>query len=577
MSEHSNLTQNPPDPFKSMNLPQLENIFIQSYNSGRYVEAFRACCEQVIRNPDKVIHMLRLTVVANEVKITAFEPAVKKAIHLCLKTPGIDRQKFVVNWIDTVLSDPVHTHLAALFHCKSDEEFEEKMHWPAIKESLQDDFIVQGLRGLSLSGVRLEFLILRLRKWLLLTSRENKIFNLKLIPFLCALAECVNLSEYAYYVSPEEAELVEQITKQVESDEAEPADIALLGAYISLNTLSNAEDLYKNAKGEAMKDMLYFQVGAPREEQELKKTIQTIRPIKDDVSEKVQAMYEDNPYPRWRESNMRPAPSVGVDGDILIAGCGTGRPAVQIAKKFPDLKITAVDLSRSSLAYAQRKARENEAPNIEFIHGDILELSELGKKFDLIDCSGVLHHMKDPVAGFKQLIACTKEGGRLNIGLYSARAREKIIEARKYVEEKGFEPTADGIRAFRHHILNLPDDVPVKQIALRKDFYSLSECRDLVFHIQETNYVMPEIKQMLEDLNLSFLHFKFNSVQISRLYSKKFPEDPLMRNLDNWDKLELEHPNMFIGMYQFLCCRKGEEDKPNAIMETIESTGFLRA
>ena len=86
----------------------------------------------------------------------------------------------------------------------------------------------------------------------------------------------------------------------------------------------------------------------------------------------------------------------------MIAGCGTGKQ-IFIAQSYLNAKIFAVDLSKKSLAYAKRKVEESKIDNVEFLHADILKLNNLDKKFDIIECVGVLHHMKYPLKGLKVL------------------------------------------------------------------------------------------------------------------------------------------------------------------------------
>ncbi len=58
------------------------------------------------------------------------------------------------------------------------------------------------------------------------------------------------------------------------------------------------------------------------------------------------------------------------------------------------------DLSITSIAYGKRIADKHNIKNINWIHGDILELSKIEKQYDLIESAGVLHHMKHPKKGF---------------------------------------------------------------------------------------------------------------------------------------------------------------------------------
>ena len=70
--------------------------------------------------------------------------------------------------------------------------------------------------------------------------------------------------------------------------------------------------------------------------------------------------------------------------------------------------MLAVDLSLASLAYAKRKSVELGVANLEYRQGDILALGALEERFDLIECSGVLHHLADPFEGWRVLASLRK-------------------------------------------------------------------------------------------------------------------------------------------------------------------------
>ena len=117
--------------------------------------------------------------------------------------------------------------------------------------------------------------------------------------------------------------------------------------------------------------------------------------------------------------------------NILIAGCGTGQHSIGTAARFKDSKVLAIDLSLSSLSYAKRKTEELGIQDIDYMQADILDLGKLGRQFDIVESAGVLHHMEDPVAGWRVLTDCLKPGGLMKIGLYSELAREHIVEIRQ--------------------------------------------------------------------------------------------------------------------------------------------------
>ena len=160
-----------------------------------------------------------------------------------------------------------------------------------------------------------------------------------------------------------------------------------------------------------------------------------------------------------------------------------------------DCNVLALDLSLSSLTYALRKTRELGVRNIEYIQGDILELKNFGmcKDFDVIESVGVLHHMDDPLSGWKALVDILRIGGLMKIGLYSNVARQHIIEARGQIARKKYTGSSDDIRRYRGEILNADrqSDSEIIKVLDSSDFYSLSACRDLLFHVQEHQFTLP--------------------------------------------------------------------------------------
>ena len=52
------------------------------------------------------------------------------------------------------------------------------------------------------------------------------------------------------------------------------------------------------------------------------------------------------------------------------------------------------------------------------------------------------------------------------------------------------------------------------------------------------------------DSALEFLGFDL-APDLAHRYALRFPQDTAKTNLDNWNTLEQENPDIFIGMYQF--------------------------
>ena len=80
----------------------------------------------------------------------------------------------------------------------------------------------------------------------------------------------------------------------------------------------------------------------------------------------------------------------------------------------------------------------------------------------------------------------------------------------------------------------------------------MSGCRDLLFHVQETCFDLPQIAEMIAQLGLDFLGFELpDSGATAAAYRARFPADAAMTTLANWHLLEHERPDSFARMYQF--------------------------
>jgi SAM-dependent methyltransferase len=389
------------------------------------------------------------------------------------------------------------------------------------------------------------------------------------VAFCCALAKQCFINEYVFAITPEEAEdaerlrqnLVEALTQDSAVPPLRPCVVAM---YFPLHSLPNAQALLDRAWPAAFSELLTQQVREPWEERQYRDLIPRLTTIEDDVSVLVRGQYEENPFPRWVHAASASAPitldqhlriqfptaafrSLGKSSiDVLVAGCGTGRHPIEVARQYQDARILAVDLSLASLCYAKRKTPATLASRIEYAQADILELGLINRSFDLIEVSGVLHHLADPLAGWRALLSLLRPGGFMHVGLYSELARRDIVAARQFIADRGYRPTVEDIRRCRQHLLN----TPLKGVAKAGDFFSTSECRDLLFHIQERRLRIPEIKSFLAENDLKFIGFEF-SPRLMQHYRNLFGSDHLMRDLDRWHALESERPDTFAGMYQF--------------------------
>ncbi len=101
--------------------------------------------------------------------------------------------------------------------------------------------------------------------------------------------------------------------------------------------------------------------------------------------------------------------------EVLEAGCGVGAQTVILAPRSPQARFTSVDVSRESLAEAERRARRAGVSNVEFRHADIFALPFPPKSFDHVFVCFVLEHLSRPVEALVALRRLLRPGGTVTV------------------------------------------------------------------------------------------------------------------------------------------------------------------
>jgi tetratricopeptide (TPR) repeat protein/SAM-dependent methyltransferase len=397
---------------------------------------------------------------------------------------------------------------------------------------------------------------------LLLAAGDEIVDDEQHLRFFAALAAQCFINEYVYALTEAEAKLAANLQSRLTKALTEGASIPALwpialAAHVPLHAVAGTDTLLTRRWPAYLDALLTQQIKDPAEQRNAALAIPVLTALGDEVSHAVRRQYEENPYPRW----VKPGPPVqflptGDPGrelfaDILIAGCGTGLSAVEIAGYARDSRILAIDLSLASLSYAKCKAERFGLANIEFAQADIMRLSLLARQFDFVDASGVLHHLADPWQGWQILLSLLRPGGAMRVGLYSEMARLNVVEARSLIAERAYRPLVEDIRRCREEIMAAEDGSLLKSVTQTGDFFATSECRDLLFHVQEHRITLPEIKRFLDANNVRLIGFVLDGPVLQQ-FTKRYPDQASMSDLDCWDAFEAEFPNTFAGMYQFL-------------------------
>lgn len=145
-----------------------------------------------------------------------------------------------------------------------------------------------------------------------------------------------------------------------------------------------------------------------------------------------------------------------------------------------------------------------------------------------------------------------KPGGLMRIGLYSEIARQGVVAARRLIGERGYAADAAGIRALRHEIMMVPDLSPelASLLSPASDFWTTSDCRDLVFHVEEHRFTLLEIEAMLSRLDLTFLGLELRHAGDRMRFAAENPGRAALRSLKAWHDYETRHPDTFGDTYR---------------------------
>lgn len=227
---------------------------------------------------------------------------------------------------------------------------------------------------------------------------------------------------------------------------------------------------------------------------------------KPDVTDSVRAFYEENPFPNYDDvdSVFRLAQKaeqgffarmlneqIPPGSRVLEVGCGTGQLSNYLGSMGGNRRVFGTDLCLNSLKLAERFRRQNEIENLVFLQMNLFRPTLPPNSFDVVICSGVLHHTSDPERGFHSIVGLVREGGILIIGLYNALGR--VPNDLRMLLFKIFGKRLLGLD---RHLRN-PNLGEEKRRVWFKDQYE---------HPHESRHTMDEVLQWFKKANVQFVN-----------------------------------------------------------------------
>lgn len=200
----------------------------------------------------------------------------------------------------------------------------------------------------------------------------------------------------------------------------------------------------------------------------------------------------------WPDREYRP------DLDILIAGCGTNQAAI-FAFTNRAAKVVAIDISRPALDHQQYLKDKHGLANLELHLLPIEELATLGRDFDLVVSTGVLHHLADPRAGMKELAHCLRRDGVVAAMLYGKYGRIGVELLGSVFRDLGLGQDDASIKLAKEAISLLPTYHPLRNYLTKaRDLLSDSALVDTFLHGRQRSYTVEECVDLVTSAGLVF-------------------------------------------------------------------------
>ncbi len=410
-----------------------------------------------------------------------------------------------------------------------------------------DGLLALMLASAPIPDPELEAMLTQMRRQLLMRPENRD------LAFTAALAQQCFLNEYAFAEQDDERDAAEALAADIEktlaADDPVPAlSLLAVACYRPLHTLKGADKLLRRGWPEPLEPVLQQQLAEPAEEKRLTASLPALTPV----------ATAPRPSPPWVRLELGEPPitvaawlgrrfpafdagKLALLPDMLFAGCGTGKLALELARRHPAASTLAVDPSRANLGYAARKAAEA-GLTLNFAEADIPALPQSGRRFGMIACDG-LHRLADPLAGGAALAACLAGGGVMRLALPSRAGRGTLAAVRDWLAERGLD--AGDTRAARQALVTEGPEA-VRPLLAAGDFYGLGPCRELLATTAE--FDLPTLAAFLAEHGLAFLGFETGE-DVLGAYRARFPADPGAADLANWASFEAERP--FTATYQF--------------------------
>ena len=224
----------------------------------------------------------------------------------------------------------------------------------------------------------------------------------------------------------------------------------------------------------------------------------------------------------WQDENVHhaefhllwPHKEYRADLDVLIAGCGTWQ-AAKYALCHPAARVIAIDISPASIGHTRELAEKFDLNNLELRELAIESVGELDRQFDLIMCTGVLHHMADPDAGLGALRSILKPGGAMHLMVYAPYGRAGVYMFQEYNRRLGVGTSKEEMNDLIAVLKALPKFHPLlEEQGGSREFPNHPMLADALLNPRDRAYSVPQLFDYIERHALRLTRFYWQAAYL---------------------------------------------------------------
>ncbi len=233
--------------------------------------------------------------------------------------------------------------------------------------------------------------------------------------------------------------------------------------------------------------------------------------------------YDRHPYPppvtdldqyreRWNEPGRRraehhllfPSQPFREDPHLLVAGCGTSQ-AARHALRWPAATVIGIDVSETSLQHSEELRRRYGLENLELHRLPIERIAELDRSFDIVVCTGVLHHLADPDVGLRALRGVLRSDGAMQLMVYARYGRLGVEMMQEYGRMLGTGTSKEEVQDLAATLAEVPEGHPLAHLLRTSaDFRRVDALADTLLNPRERSYSVPELFDTVRRGGLTF-------------------------------------------------------------------------